>query len=1145
MFVCLKQFDSAHHPNNNNNLPASIIGLNRHPSTANKHSLGNNFIGKNIPPPSLPSEILTTPTTPTANNQFFTAVNDDEIVDNDLYLYNQPQQQHVQLINQNDPQFYYDGNNYYCSNRQYPLTLLSPSSSTSLSSTISSSSSSMNHNHHPTIVPNVHDPRAYNHNNNNLRFSSVSFDSGHGSSSNAEITTFINKSVQQPQSSSSTLNQNRVSIQSYESTGSNTSSIDPLQHKQQQQKSSSISSSSSSSSSKSSSSFCSSSSLSTSTTATNSSSSPSQSQIDSFTAANNVFLNMKPPSSSQQQQQSSSSSFGNVQNMKNEKERLLAKAGPLTIAEMLLHGVADSEMIHVWLQKIQLSQYEQNFLDACYDMSTISRMTPQDLIAIGITDPKARSLFTNEIQKLKVPENLPDYRPSSLYEWLKLLNMDCYHQGLCQQGYTTIDHVLQLTWEDLEDVGINKLGHQKKILLAIKKTKSIKSSSIDMNDSIGNSHRPTSNGNDFNQMLPPPMPIPPPPQSPSHGILPLSIPSSPSSIQSIYDQTLHHHTKLPYNKPVTIDTFALANGQTTTTTVPNNNNAESQQQQQPYQDVMIKMYANNNHTPRSMMTSPINNNNDNSMMMTNRPIMMMENCHIIDKRTNPMAPMIMSAMDSKSQQRMHTFQQQQQQHPYLQQQTQQPNLMRNNSMIQNNHHQNDNNLLINQSNRRRSLESLNIISSNEYNNNNDNGGSPVIYANMSNIILNSSVPQQQQQRLLSSPYQYSNNNCDPATTMMMMMNRQTIFFPESPRPSTSISTFSNLDHLDPNMIEQQQPISTQGTNSLNRPLKILSMLTNQTGQTKSLQDSNMIEMSAMNNHRQQSPRINISNSDIYSTFNQQQQVRKKPPPPPPPPRRSFNSIIEQQPLQSNSMPTTPIHQRSQSNHQNNYNDNGGDDDVLFVKQLNLATPNTATLRNENFFANCVKTMTNNFADSHFRRDDDNGDNDDHQSTTTTNKSGLRIQNNSFFINKNRTLPLPNHHHHGQQQQQQNNNNNMITNSSSSSAESMYFANDNIGTIKHNMPAPSFGHSSSTSSSSSSSPSSSLSPSTTTTTSSSCSDKVLSSSSSTSMNINNNKQVTGIESESLNKRDSSQKIDDSLEHIEMMLATLKMQLDSID
>lgn len=39
--------------------------------------------------------------------------------------------------------------------------------------------------HHPTIVPNVHDPRAY----NNYRFSSVSVDSGRGSSE----TTFTNK----------------------------------------------------------------------------------------------------------------------------------------------------------------------------------------------------------------------------------------------------------------------------------------------------------------------------------------------------------------------------------------------------------------------------------------------------------------------------------------------------------------------------------------------------------------------------------------------------------------------------------------------------------------------------------------------------------------------------------------------------------------------------------------------------------------------------------------------------------------------------------------------------------------------------------------------------------------------------------------
>lgn len=32
----------------------------------------------------------------------------------------------------------------------------------------------------------------------------------------------------------------------------------------------------------------------------------------------------------------------------------------------------------------------------------------------------------------------------------------------------------QLTWEDLEDIGIVKLGHQKKVMLAIKRVKDIR-----------------------------------------------------------------------------------------------------------------------------------------------------------------------------------------------------------------------------------------------------------------------------------------------------------------------------------------------------------------------------------------------------------------------------------------------------------------------------------------------------------------------------------------------------------------------------------------------------------------------------------------------------------------------------------------------
>lgn len=58
-------------------------------------------------------------------------------------------------------------------------------------------------------------------------------------------------------------------------------------------------------------------------------------------------------------------------------------------------------------------------------------------------------------------------------EWLKLLNLSCYYETLCKQNYDTVDKVTQLTWEDLEDFGISKLGHQKKILLAIKRIKNL------------------------------------------------------------------------------------------------------------------------------------------------------------------------------------------------------------------------------------------------------------------------------------------------------------------------------------------------------------------------------------------------------------------------------------------------------------------------------------------------------------------------------------------------------------------------------------------------------------------------------------------------------------------------------------------------
>lgn len=45
---------------------------------------------------------------------------------------------------------------------------------------------------------------------------------------------------------------------------------------------------------------------------------------------------------------------------------------------------------------------------------------------------------------------------------------------LQRQGYHSVEDVTTLAWEDLEDIGIVKLGHQKKVLLAIRRVQDLR-----------------------------------------------------------------------------------------------------------------------------------------------------------------------------------------------------------------------------------------------------------------------------------------------------------------------------------------------------------------------------------------------------------------------------------------------------------------------------------------------------------------------------------------------------------------------------------------------------------------------------------------------------------------------------------------------
>ncbi|XP_058625932.1 caskin-2 isoform X2 [Onychostoma macrolepis] len=170
--------------------------------------------------------------------------------------------------------------------------------------------------------------------------------------------------------------------------------------------------------------------------------------------------------------------------------------------QQLLEG-KDAEAIYQWLSEFQLEQYTANFLNAGYDVPTISRMTPEDLTAIGVTKPGHRKKISLEIGNLSIPEWLPEYIPD-LGEWLSAIGLPQYHKKLSENGYDSINIVRDLTWEDLQEIGITKLGHQKKMMLAVKKLCDIHKALLQAESGQGTLRRKTPAALDLVTIEPPP-----------------------------------------------------------------------------------------------------------------------------------------------------------------------------------------------------------------------------------------------------------------------------------------------------------------------------------------------------------------------------------------------------------------------------------------------------------------------------------------------------------------------------------------------------------------------------------------------------------------------------------------------------------------
>ncbi|XP_021107109.1 caskin-1 isoform X2 [Heterocephalus glaber] len=146
----------------------------------------------------------------------------------------------------------------------------------------------------------------------------------------------------------------------------------------------------------------------------------------------------------------------------------LAADEPWT-ADPALRGPPSAEAVSQWLATFQLQLYAPNFTSAGYDLPTISRMTPEDLTAIGVTKPGHRKKITAEISGLNIPDWLPEHKPANLAVWLSMIGLAQYYKVLVDNGYENIDFITDITWEDLQEIGITKLGHQKKLMLAVRK----------------------------------------------------------------------------------------------------------------------------------------------------------------------------------------------------------------------------------------------------------------------------------------------------------------------------------------------------------------------------------------------------------------------------------------------------------------------------------------------------------------------------------------------------------------------------------------------------------------------------------------------------------------------------------------------------
>ncbi|XP_062508265.1 caskin-1-like isoform X2 [Corticium candelabrum] len=123
-----------------------------------------------------------------------------------------------------------------------------------------------------------------------------------------------------------------------------------------------------------------------------------------------------------------------------------------------------------WLALFNLQQYSEAFVAAGYDDSSyLVEITDKDLIALGIEKPGHRKklLHLSASTADALHDAFPSTKLTSISDWFKSLGLSVYEQAFLQQGYDDIDFIVDITEDELKEMGVTLQGHIRKLMAAI------------------------------------------------------------------------------------------------------------------------------------------------------------------------------------------------------------------------------------------------------------------------------------------------------------------------------------------------------------------------------------------------------------------------------------------------------------------------------------------------------------------------------------------------------------------------------------------------------------------------------------------------------------------------------------------------------